>query len=265
MLATRKPKVLFIGYGHLAKSLISKRLLNFANIYALNSKNVIKNINLKKKISKKNDDYNFIFLLIRPNIFLSNGSQFQKYLSKGTLVISCMAGIKLVTIEKTLKTKKIIRIMPNVMAFNTKSQTHVYVKNKNLIDTNIKKLLSSFGKIINVRNEDQINIATSVFGSGPAFVAFIINVFLKASQKLAKSYKMNEQEVIELFKNVLETNNSSKMLDTFVNSITSKKGTTQAGVNYLKSQNIEKIIYTTLYKSYKRAKEIDIGQKNKKS
>ena len=62
---------------------------------------------------------------------------------------------------------------------------------------------------------------------------------------------------LELFKNVLETNNSSKMLDYFVSSISSKKGTTQAGVEYIKSQKIEKIIYTTLYKAYKRAREID--------
>ncbi len=40
------------------------------------------------------------FLLIRPNTFLSFGKQFQKYLSKKTLIISCMAGVKLSTIEK---------------------------------------------------------------------------------------------------------------------------------------------------------------------
>ena len=257
MSATLKPKVLFIGYGHLAKSLISKELLSFTNVDALNSKNVIKNVNLKKKIFKINNDYNYIFLLIRPNIFLNSGSQFQKYLSKNSLIVSCMAGVKLTTIEKVLKTKKVIRIMPNVMASNIKSHTHIYMKNKNLIDSNLIKLLSSFGKTINVRNEDQINFATSVFGSGPAFIAYIVNIFIKASKKLAKPHKINEKNVIELFKNVLETNNSSKMLDAFISSISSKKGTTHAGVNYIKSQKIEKIIYTTLYRAYKRSREID--------
>ena len=55
------------------------------------------------------------------------------------------------------------------------------------------------------------------------------------------------------------------MLDDFVRSISSKKGTTEAGVNYIKSQNIEKIIYTTLYRAYKRSKEIDSEKKNTKS
>ena len=113
--------------------------------------------------------------------------------------------------------------------------------------------------------EDQINFATSVFGSGPAFIAYIVNTFLKASKKLAKPYHMNEKDVIGLFKNVLETNYSSKMLDNFVSSISSKKGTTQAGVNYIKSQNIEKIIYTTFQRAYLRSKEIDSEKKNTKS
>ncbi len=260
MSATLKPKLLFIGFGHLAKSLISQKLLNSSNIYALNSKNVIKNINLKKKISNSNNNYNYIFLLVRPNTFLTFGNKFQKYLSKDTLVISCMAGVKLSTIEKTLKSKKIIRIMPNVMANNAKSQTHIYMKNKNLFDSKLKKILSNFGTIIYVKNEDQINYATSVFGSGPAFIAHIVNIFVKASKKLAKPYGINDKDVINLFKNVLETNYTSKMLDDFVSSISSKKGTTQAGINYIKSKNIEKIIYTTFQKAYIRAKEID-GEK----
>ena len=266
MSATLKPKVLFIGFGHLAKSLLSKKLLNIAVIHALNSKGVIKNINLKKKILNFKNDYKYIFFLVRPKTFLTSGNQFQKYLSKETLVISCMAGVKLSTIEKTLKSKKIVRIMPNVMALNNKSQTHIYMKNKNLFDNKLKEILSTFGTIINVRNEDQINFATSVFGSGPAFIAYIVNIFLKASKKLAKPYHhMNEKEVIELFKNVLETNYSSKMLDDFVRSISSKKGTTEAGVNYIKSQNLEKIIYTTLLRAYQRSKEIDSEKKNTKS
>ena len=264
-MVTLKPKVLFIGYGHLAKSLISKKLLSLLNIYALNSKSELKNINLKKKIFKNNYTYDYVFLLTRPKTFLSTGTQFQKYLSKDTIVISCMAGIKFSTIEQILKTKKIIRIMPNVMASNNKSQTHLYLKNKKLMNSNLIKLLSSFGKIINVRNEDQINLATSVYGSGPAFIAYIVSSFVKASKKLAKPFNINEIEVLELFKNVLEINTTSKMLDSFISSISSKKGTTQAGVNYIKSQKIEKIIYTTLHKAYKRAKEIDSEQKSAKT
>ena len=43
------------------------------------------------------------------------------------------------------------------------------------------------------------------------------------------------------------------------------KRQTEAGVNYIKSQNIEKIIYTTLLRAYQKSKEIDSEKKNTKS
>ena len=127
-------------------------------------------------------------------------------------------------------------------------------KTQNLNKTNLKKLnsmahLKSFPSKIKSISSDYQDL----------------NIFVKASKKLAKPYNMNENEIIELFKNVLETNYSSKMLDDFVRSISSKKGTTEAGVNYIKSQNIEKIIYTTLQRAYQRSKEIDSEKKNTNS
>ena len=71
-------------------------------------------------------------------------------------------------------------------------------------------------------------------------------------------------DIINLFRNVISTNDTSQKLEEFVQSIASKKGTTQAGVNFLKSQNLKKIMYTTLHRAYKRAKEISIEKKDPK-
>ena len=79
-----------------------------------------------------------------------------------------------------------------------------------------------------------------------------------AAKNLSKKNQLKDIDLMNLFHNVLSANKNSKDLDFFLNSIASKKGTTQAGVNFLKSQNINKIIYTTLDRAYKRAKEIGI-------
>ena len=62
-----------------------------------------------------------------------------------------------------------------------------------------------------------------------------------AAKKISRKSKIKDIELIELFQNVLALNNNSRELEKFVMSIASKKGTT-AGVNYLKSQNINKMI-----------------------
>ena len=86
----------------------------------------------------------------------------------------------------------------------------------------------------------------------------MVNAFVAASKNISPNSKVNERDVIRLFKNVISINDSSLKLEKFVQSIASKKGTTQTGVHFLKSQNLKKIMYTALHRAYKRAKEISI-------
>ena len=257
-MATLKPNILFIGYGNLAKSLLSASLKRNYNIHFINSKNIVFSINQKKINKQKKCPYKYIFLLVKPNIFLRKAPHFKNFISQESKIISCMAGIKLLTISNNLNHKNVVRIMPNIMAQHNLSQTFVFAKNKKILDNDFDKLIRSFGSVYYTSNEDQINIATSIFGSGPAFIAFLIKSYLDAAKNLSKKNQIKDIDLIHLFQNVLSANQNSKDLEIFLNSIASKKGTTQAGVNFLKSQNIKRTIYTTLDKAYKRAKEIGI-------
>ena len=260
-MATRKPYILFIGFGHLAKSLLSKSLLKNYSIHFINSRQQIFSLKNKNKIKIKTN-YNYVFLLVRPDIFKKIGYQFISYLDKKTIIISCIAGISINSLSKTLKSRNIVRIMPNIMAKNSLSQTLIFSKNKKILNRNFDNLIKSFGTSIYSHNEDHINIATAIYGSGPAFIAFIINSFLIAAKNISKNAKIKDADLIDLIKNVITINNNSKDLEKFLNSIASKKGTTQSGIKFLKSQNLKKIMYTTLDRAYKRAKEISVERKN---
>ena len=261
-MVTRKPKILFVGYGHLAKSLASKSFLKHFSINSINSKSKIYSLNSKKVIKKLNRPYKYVFLLVRPKLFYQKGYEFDKYIDTQTVVVSCMAGVTIKRIQEILDTKNIIRIMPNIMAKQNTSHTYVYVKNKKLLNSSFNKILKLFGSFHISSKEDEINIATALYGSGPAFIAFLINEFIAASKNISPNSKINEMDIINLFKNVISINDNSQKLEEFIQSIAIKKGTTQAGVNFLKSQNLKKIIYTTLHRAYKRAKEISIEKKS---
>ena len=264
MSATLKSNILFIGYGHLAKSLASKSFLKNFTIDSINSKSRIYSLNRKKEIKKLSYPYKYVFLLVRPNLFYQKGADFSKYVDSKTVIVSCMAGITINRIQKTINSKNIIRIMPNVMAKQNASHTYVYVKNKKLINTSFYKILKSFGTFHIASKEDEINLATAIYGSGPAFIAYLVNAFVAASKNISPKSKLNEKDVIHLIQNVISINDNSQKLEKFVQSIASKKGTTQAGVHFIKSQNLKKIMYTTLYRAYKRAKEISIEKQGPK-
>ena len=264
MSVTLKPKILFVGYGHLAKSLASKSFLKNFKIDSINSKSRIYSLNRKKIIKKLNPSYKYVFLIVRPNLFNQRGTEFNKYIDHKTIIVSCMAGVTINRIQQIINSKNVIRIMPNIMAKQKVSHTYVYAKNKKLINSAFHKILKSFGTYHISSREDEINIATALYGSGPAFIAFLVNAFVTASKNISPNTKVNETDVIHLFKNVISINDSSQKLEKFVQSIASKKGTTQAGIHFLKSQNLKKIMYTTLYRAYKRAKEISIEKQGPK-
>ena len=113
MSVTLKPKILFVGYGHLAKSLISKSFLNQFSIDSINSKSQFYSLNSKKLVKRLSSSYKYVFLLIRPSLFYEKGSDFNKYLDSKTIVVSCMAGVTINRIQEKLDTKKIIRIRKN--------------------------------------------------------------------------------------------------------------------------------------------------------
>ena len=240
----------------MAKSLLNSKLKKNFNICAVNSSNEIKFLNFKK--TKVMPVFNVVFLLVKPNIFYKEGKSFSKYLNTQTKVISCMAGVKKSTISKKLNTKKIVRIMPNILSLFGGSHTCVFSNDKNLANWTMKNITNIFGTSFIVKNENDIHKATALFGSGPAFIAKIISSYLKASKKMNFKYANNEEPILMLFRNVIELSKIYGGLDKFIKTISSKKGTTQEGINFLEKVNIEKIIYTTIFRSYKRSKELSI-------
>ena len=93
------------------------------------------------------------------------------------IFLSILAGTKLETLKKQIKAKQYIRTMPNVAASVQNSMTTITGDNEAKIIA--MEIFSSIGQAIWVNTEDQLDIATAVAGSGPAFLALIC--FLKVS------------------------------------------------------------------------------------
>lgn len=237
----------------MAKSMLNSALKKKYDIYAVHSNQKINAVNCK--INQKLV-FDLLVILVKPNIFYENGNDFKKYLNNNTIIISCMAGVKIKTISKKLDSEKVVRIMPNVLSLYQKSHTCIYSNNLKLSDWTKNHFTKLLGTSFIVKKENDINLATSIFGSGPAFMAMIVNSYMEACKKLNPTLKSNDSSLKLLFSNIVNLSEQKGGLDGFIKSIASKKGTTQEGINYLKKANIEKIVYTTLQRAYRRAKEI---------
>jgi pyrroline-5-carboxylate reductase len=117
------------------------------------------------------------------------------------------------------------------------------------------------GKTVWLKSESQIDKATAVSGSGPGYVYALVNAFEKAAQKLGFSKKQSRELVLTtILGSIYLMQETKKEPDELEKLIAVKGGTTEAGIKYLKNNNIDKIIYKTYMSAYKRAKIL--GKKN---
>jgi len=181
-----------------------------------------------------------------------------KDIVRNQLVISIAAGIKLQHIEKILKNKRVIRVMPNInclvgeMAAGFCAGKHA--KKQDIEE--VSKLLNSAGIAFHIK-EDLIDALSSISGAGPAFFAYFIESMAQAGIKhgLQKemAYKLAAKTALGTGKLLLEKNLSTEEA---IKMVASKKGVTMAGLKVLDKNKTKKIIEKTINAAIKRSKEL---------
>ncbi|MDA9748581.1 pyrroline-5-carboxylate reductase [Pelagibacteraceae bacterium] len=264
-------KILLIGCGHMGNALLTSWIKS--NKYTVTVIDPKKNIYLKKKYNNKINiiksilnldkiiDYDFVVLAIRPFDLDTFLEQFSKIrFKKHTILISVIAGKKINNFRYKLKNiNTFFRVMPNMPASIGESMNCI-VSNKSAskLKTNeVIKLFSYSGISLLLENENQIDMATAVSGSGPGFVFNLIDAMEKAAIKIGFKKHIAKTLVSQTFRgsiNLLLKNNNLSAKD-LVNTVATKGGTTEAGLNIMKKNKMHKIFSDLTKASYKKAKE----------
>ncbi len=264
-------KILLLGCGHMGHSLLKSWLktdkYSLTIIDPVQYKSLNKIYKTKQAIFfksivnlKKLSNYDALILATKPidlEIVLNEISNFN--LNTKTSIISVVAGKKIDLIKKRFKNNKnIFRIMPNMPAAIGQSM-NCMVSNKDANKVNInqvRKLFMHTGKTIILKNENQIDMATAVSGSGPGYVFNLIDAMEKGAIKLGFNEEIAKILVLETFRgsvNLLSSNNITA--EKLVNYVATKGGTTEAGLNVMKKNNIHKVFRDILKKSFRKARQ----------
>ncbi|MFA5948205.1 MAG: pyrroline-5-carboxylate reductase [Candidatus Gracilibacteria bacterium] len=243
--------IAIIGLGNMGKS-IYERLCVYSEFKVVGC--------------EKGDDINNLIekcdifvIAIKPQDFAEMAKEIKTDL-KNKIVISIMAGVSIKKIKDTLKIKKIVRVMPNLpLKAGMALSGWIASKDVSFTEKNIiREILKSFGKEIEVSNEEKINAITAISGSGPAYFYYLVEVL----QSVAKKYGFNEKEAQKLAEvcfigssNLLmQENISAKELR---QKVTSKGGTTEAAITSMSKNKFEKIILDAVDCAVSRAKELN--------
>jgi pyrroline-5-carboxylate reductase len=191
-----------------------------------------------------------IVLCVKP----ANVDEVSKQLKgKATLLISVLAGTPVAKLKKAFKPKHVVRSMPNLAASVGASMTTLTG------DTKAKEeaiaLLSSIGDTLWLSSEKEIDIATALAGSGPAYLALIAEALTDGAVKqgLKREDAMATMRgLFSGFGQLIQEVHPALLKD----GVMSPGGTTAAGYGALEEGNVRASCIDAVEKAYEKAKEL---------
>ena len=153
----------------------------------------------------------------------------------------------------------VVRIMPNVLA-SVNQAASALSKNKNISAEQfgfVNSIFEKIGLVVQI-NEYLMDVVTGLSGSGPAFIAILIESMTDGAVKMGMprdvAYKLAAQTVKGTGEMLLKTEIHPGVMKDMV---TSPGGTTIVGVHTLEKNNFRSTIISAIEASTLKSKELN--------
>ncbi|MCL4537259.1 MAG: pyrroline-5-carboxylate reductase [Nitrospirae bacterium] len=200
---------------------------------------------------------NIIILAIKPQNMAAVLDEVADLITEEKTVVSIAAGITLSFLQSKLKTKKLIRVMPNTPAIVQEGMSVMSLcecfSDKDIAI--VRDIFMSVGKVLTLP-EKYINAVTAVSGSGPAFVALFIEAMIDAGEKIGLSRDNASELAIQTLIGTASLLDTGMPPEKLREMVTSPGGTTAAGLKVFEEKGFKDIVYDALHAAKKRAEEL---------
>ncbi|MBA6391753.1 pyrroline-5-carboxylate reductase [Colwellia sp. BRX10-3] len=201
--------------------------------------------------------FDIIVVAIKPQLIEKVLPAYRRYLANSGCVISIAAGYSVSSIEKLIGEQAIMRIMPNLPAQIGRGVSALYANSKcSPAQLAIATALTdAVGYTHLAVSEDELDRVTAVAGSGPGYAFEITRCWIESAMKLGFSPQTAKELVLNTLGGSIELAMTSiQNVETLRNSVTSKNGTTEAGLSALmQDSKLDTLIESTVLAAYERA------------
>lgn len=250
-------KLTFIGNGNMAKSLIEGLVNNYEievlgrNKESLEAlKKLLPKISIKVLDTKEDISHKNIVLCVKP---YSLPSLAPKLTGKANALYSVLAGTTLKSIASQIDAEHYVRTMPNLGASYFKSMTTL--TGDEALKKDALEIFNQIGHTLWLDSENELDIATGVAGSGPAYLALVAEAL--ADGAVQQGLKRADAQALvsglfDGFAALIAHNNPADIKD----AVMSPGGTTAAGYAALERGNVRNAMMETVADAYAKAKEL---------
>lgn len=262
-----KPNILFVGGGNMAQALIGGLLkqghqpnaIQVIEIQPLLCEQFTKQGIYADKTLSKPFTADIAILAVKPQQMQDALANISPNL-KASLIISIAAGITIQTLSQWLGGhQRIVRCMPNTPALVNTGMTGIYANPAcSTADRQAaENILKCSGEVLWCQTETMLNPITAISGSGPGYVFLFMQALEKAAILMGFDVIEARQLVNQTFLGAAKlAQHSSESLATLRQQVTSKGGTTAAGLNVMDTQGVEQAIIAGAQAALNRAIEL---------
>jgi pyrroline-5-carboxylate reductase len=209
-------------------------------------------------------DADIVVISVKPQSLSTALKDLHGAIPAEALALSIVAGARLANLSRSLGHASVVRSMPNTPAQIGEGIT-VWTSTEAVSEAQreqARQVLSALGSEIFAEDEDFLDMATALSGTGPAYVFLFMEAMVDAGVHLGFPRRIAEQLVVQTVRgSVAYYNASPRHLARLRNEVTSPAGTTAAALYYLEKAGFRTAISRAIWAAYGRSVELGMGKK----
>ncbi|MCI4436478.1 MAG: pyrroline-5-carboxylate reductase [Ignisphaera sp.] len=198
-----------------------------------------------------------VILSVKPQHFPTVVKQCGRDVWSGKVVVSIMAGVRLKTLKSVLIGAEVFRAMTNMNILVKKGSTAIALPENDSANKGVvEEIFRCMGEVYWVP-EELLDVWTSLAGSGPAFIAEIVDALVLGAVAVGMPRDLAYKAILDVLEGtakLLRSRNDHPA--NLRDEVITPGGTTIRGVMVMESEGVKAALMKTVEAAYKRAAEI---------
>ena len=198
-----------------------------------------------------------VVLSIKPQVLAAVLAQLRGHIRNEALVLSIIAGARIETIARGLEHRKIVRVMPNTPAQIGQGMS-VWMSTSEVEPRQREQaqmILRALGEEIAVDDEDYLDMATALSGTGPAYVFLFMEALIDAGVHLGFSRRVAQQLVLQTLQGSVAYARQSNLHPAELrNQVTSPGGTSAEALYQLEKGGLRTVLSRAIWAAYQKSR-----------
>jgi len=209
-----------------------------------------------------------VVMSVKPQMLPRVMAELRGKLAAEQLVLSIVAGASSDALRAGLDHASIVRAMPNTPAQVAMGVT-VWWATPSVSGPDRERaraILAALGEELEVEQEEQVDMATALSGTGPSYIFLLMEALVDAGVHLGFSRRVAEELVLRTVEgSALFARRSGRHLAELRNMVTSPGGTSAAALYQLEKGGLRTVLSKAVYAAYQRTRELGESAEGRRS